>query len=852
MFLKKCKQWIKSIYKGFKNKIKKSPLYWRTLIMLLFIALFVKWGIIYFSYRNLNPRENVISYLASDIIILFFAHLLITINHRIKQRKLRLINDCIVFIILLVYIIDMFTIFVFHSRVAIIEAFALWSNGSSWFNGIIRLWISIFMITWLLVFFLVQTKLANSKKSSRNMLIFFSICSVIYALFYVAIICLHTNINYVENIFSLNIDKIKEYEPDTWVQEIDENDIHKGYDIRKVDWEWKDLNIILVFAESISAIDSANVGWNNKMPKFDQIQNDWITFTNFITNGTTSDTAHISTLLWVVPLINMRKWNTPYSGYKLKMEALPDFLNSEWYKTTFISAASLNFLKQRDFLSWAWFQKIIWEEEFENNKKYTFESAPDGELYDRVLEEVQAQTWKYFIWLQTISFHKPYNTPLWRTEDLALKYSDEELFRFYQWLQKIWFFDNWILVIMWDHRKMNSVEENEPEIFGPNWYTRSVATIVWSWIQSWTINSELIQHMDFYSSLKRLVWHWKVEVDSIYNDIFTQENNRNRWITNSEFYENNRYTVSSYSWDIFLFRNISNLSRDSSIYDYFSSYVAFEFGDEENDKENIIEKDENRIKFIWHRWAIENSPENTLESFLAANELWADWIEFDVSYTKDRENVVVHWDLLYASNCKRQKVWNLNFDWIQKNCTIKNGEKYMRLQKMLELIDWLFDYYFLEIKVYDEKLWAEQALDAIQTVKDLNMQDRVIFISYSDAAREVLDSDPDIIYGWDTFNMDDLDFIWENNSKYFLAPYDLLTPEIIQKAKDLWKEVVTYTVNETWDFQAVKDFWVNIIMSDRVDLLQEYNSVRHYPVSHNFEKLELKKSSEMISEDIGM
>jgi hypothetical protein len=80
----------------------------------------------------------------------------------------------------------------------------------------------------------------------------------------------------------------------------------------------------------------------------------------------------------------------------------------------------------------------------------------------------------------------------------------------------------------------------------------------------------------------------------------------------------------------------------------------------------------------------------------------------------------------------------------------------------------------------------------------LNMQDRVIFISYSDAAREVLDSDPDIIYWWDTFDLNDLDFIWENNSKYFLTSYDLLTPEIVQKARDLWKEVVTYTVNETW------------------------------------------------------
>jgi len=143
---------------------------------------------------------------------------------------------------------------------------------------------------------------------------------------------------------------------------------------------------------------------------------------------------------------------------------------------------------------------------------------------------------------------------------------------------------------------------------------------------------------------------------------------------------------------------------------------------------------------------------------------------------------------------------------------------------MLELIDGLFDYYFLEIKVYNEKLWAQQALEAIQTVKDLNMQDRVIFISYSDSAREILEQDPDIIYWRDTFNMDDLDFIWENNSKYFLAPYDMLTPEIVDRANSLWKKVVTYTVNETWDFQSMRDLWINIIMTDEINLLKNYYS----------------------------
>ena len=142
---------------------------------------------------------------------------------------------------------------------------------------------------------------------------------------------------------------------------------------------------------------------------------------------------------------------------------------------------------------------------------------------------------------------------------------------------------------------------------------------------------------------------------------------------------------------------------------------------------------------------------------------------------------------------------------------------------MLEMIDGLFDYYFVEIKVYNESLWEKQALEAIETVKKLNMQDRVIFISYSNAARKILNKDPDIIFWRDTFDINDLDFIWENNSKYFLAPYDILTSEAINKAKNLWKEVVTYTINDTWNYEKMVDYWVNIILTDDIKLLKEDN-----------------------------
>ena len=825
---------IKKTLWNIKNKICSHSLYWTHLIIFFLIVFVIKTWIVYFSNKNLDPIKSCLSSVSTDIIVLFIVQFIITINFFVKTRILRLFNNIIVFIMLLIYCIDIFTIFFFQSRVSVREAYIMWNNWSTGFSMVATVWILSFIIIWIMSIIFVNLIGWKEKNLKKKMVLILSIVSLCYADFYGTLIIFNINTYYVENIFGLNLYNISE------VQEISNNQLsYKDY-ISTKQWSWNDLNIILVFAESLSAIDSANLWWRDNMPNFDKIQKDGITFTNFITNWTTSDTAHISTLYWVIPLINIWSNNTPYSWYKLLMQPLPKYLNGQWYHTEFISAASLDFLNQREFLSWAWFQKIIWEEAFTGNK-FAFESAPDGNLYDKVIEEVQNQTGKYFIWLQTISFHKPYNTPEGRTESLALQYSDEELYRFYLNLQEIWFFNNWILVILWDHRKMNPAEEWERELFWKNRYTKSVATVVWSWINSWTINSNVIQHTDFYNSLKRLVWHWVVKVDKIYNDVFSASTQRNRWITNAEFYEINRYTVSSTDEEPFLFRNVSNLSwKNNEVYNYFSSYLWFEFWD---NKVYGIDEIDDWIKLIWHRWCIEDSPENTIQSFLSAKEKWAIWIEFDVSYTKDKQNIVVHWNELYASNCTKQKVWNYTLDWIVNNCTIINGESYKTLKDALEMVDGLFDYYFLEIKVYEESLWGEQTRDAIQTVRDLNMLDRVIFISYSESAREVLDSETDVIFGWDTFDVNDLNFIWDNNSKYFLAPFDILTTEIVEKVKALWKEVVTYTVNDVKTYQTVKDLWINFIMTDKLSLLQEYDNNKYYPLKHSLKNINLQKSS---------
>lgn len=115
----------KNIVQWFKDKIHASPLYGRTLVFFFFIAFIIKIFVVYLSNKHLDPVKSCLSYISSDVIILFLAHLLVTINSWIKQRWLRLFNDFIVFTLLIVYCIDIFVIFFFQSRVSISDAIVL-------------------------------------------------------------------------------------------------------------------------------------------------------------------------------------------------------------------------------------------------------------------------------------------------------------------------------------------------------------------------------------------------------------------------------------------------------------------------------------------------------------------------------------------------------------------------------------------------------------------------------------------------------------------------------------------------------------------------------------------------------
>jgi glycerophosphoryl diester phosphodiesterase len=72
-----------------------------------------------------------------------------------------------------------------------------------------------------------------------------------------------------------------------------------------------------------------------------------------------------------------------------------------------------------------------------------------------------------------------------------------------------------------------------------------------------------------------------------------------------------------------------------------------------------------------------------LAAFLQAKKDNADGIEFDISQTKDKQNIVAHGQLLSETVCPNYDVTKYTLDYLKKNCPIKNGEPLMTLEEML-------------------------------------------------------------------------------------------------------------------------------------------------------------------------
>lgn len=111
-------------------------------------------------------------------------------------------------------------------------------------------------------------------------------------------------------------------------------------------------------------------------------------------------------------------------------------------------------------------------------------------------------------------------------------------------------------------------------------------------------------------------------------------------------YFSDRYGVENVNGPSQTFSRVSDLKYSYPfIYKYLQSYSAFQnpaVSSGQLAKGNTLSPTK-RLIVIAHRGApVDDTPENSMEAFLLAKKHDADGIEFDVSQTKDKQNIVMH------------------------------------------------------------------------------------------------------------------------------------------------------------------------------------------------------------------
>ena len=590
-----------------------------------------------------------------------------------------------------------------------------------------------------------------------------------------------------------------------WLSDTQEFPVNYQDWYRPTSWLHKDPNIIVLFLESFSAVDSKYISdIDDRIPKTDIIQSEGLAFQNFISNGCTSDASHIALLYWIEPWMHGGMWSTSlYDSYVWYTEPLPLFARQMWYSTAFYSTVSLGFLGQYKFINRLWFDQVIGEDAFSWFDAYTFGAAADEHLYNRMLDDIDSNPNKKMLIGQTISTHIPFSSPYGDTQEDSYRYADDALWAFYSWLQERNFFDNGILIIVWDHRKMSPVTKDEIVQRWRSAQGRIVWAIIWTGVTPGLLPA-MIQHNDIHYSIKQLIsdrdflsppfWS-SIWDDSIRRDVsvrYCGYVERDYVITLDEDKQLDKENIMK---KLYAYIQSFELFQQWSSSWHLATWVSFIIDQQLSD--TPIHHGIDGITLIGHGWLPATEPYNSIAGFVRAIYAWADAVKLDVSFTQDGQPIISHGPGLRSPECREVLIDTLSWDYIQKNCFLSNGELFKDLRSVLEETADVVPWYIVELKFV---LWQDTVAltkKLLATVEDLSTLDTVTFISYDDKSRDYLASYTTVGLGWDTFDPDDLSLFRQQAVRdrytYFMLPHDLWTASMIQEAESLWIRTMTYT-----------------------------------------------------------
>jgi hypothetical protein len=298
-------------------------------------------------------------------------------------------------------------------------------------------------------------------------------------------------------------------------------------------------NIIVLISESLSRVDSLRSGGLfDRLKYIDHVQSQGLTLTNVVSNGRNTSDALASLLMGIeplpTPLINDDMLKRFPVGYTMKAKTsvspadncefnLICHAKSKGYKTIFLSNAQLDFQNNGPWLKRLGLEQIegAGSEFFSQYTHYAFNSPPDEILYKRAIQIVSKQPTPFFLVLMTVSLHAPYILPD-KQDRVAgstlmgqLKYVDRTTSTFYHKLRDLGFFDNGIVLLVGDHRRMTPLEPEESNKNGIDSLGRVVACFLGKGFKPGAIDDTPLNHTDLSAMLYRILYGEPVPLNKL-------------------------------------------------------------------------------------------------------------------------------------------------------------------------------------------------------------------------------------------------------------------------------------------------------------------------------------------------
>ena len=219
---------------------------------------------------------------------------------------------------------------------------------------------------------------------------------------------------------------------------------------------------------------------------------------------------------------------------------------------------------------------------------------------------------------------------------------------------------------------------------------------------------------------------------------------------------------------------------------------------------------------IGHRGCRGIEPENTLRAIQKAISIGVDGVEIDVRLSKDKEVIVIHDDKLDTTTNGKGFVKNLTLKELKKLDAGK-GEKIPTLQEVINVVKDKI-YLIIELKM---KGTEKKVIDHIKKNKLKN----VIVISFiHQLVRNVKKIDKQIKTGclFKTDSRDPVKIAVDANADFVFLQYKLVDKELVTKCHKKGIKVAAWNINGLKEIRKFSKLGLDIICSDRPDILINY------------------------------